>query len=111
MAVSATPASAAAAPTAKAAPGAVLQPGGRTGDGGPTSGKLDIAMLVMVVGVVGAITAPIAGRAHITRARSIRRFKGQLRDADLVSLCQQPIADDRHQPECQDSWPPGPRGS
>lgn len=109
MAVSATPASAAAAPAARSAPDAVVQSEGEASNGGTGSGELDVAMLILMVGVGGAITVPIACQARIARERSIRRFRGQLRSADAFSFCQHPIADHRTQPGYQDPRPPGPQ--
>lgn len=110
MAASATPAGAAVAPAARTDSEATLQPGRIAHDGGGGPGELDVAMLILMVGVGCAIAAPIAGRARLSRERSIRRFRGQLRRVDVVSLCQRPTADPHHQAQDQDPRPPGPRG-
>jgi len=107
LAVSATPASAGGAPAARPAPGAVVQSERGASNGGNGAGELDVAVLILMVGVGGAITVPIACRARIARERSIRRFKAQLRSADVFSFCQQPIAE--HTPP--DSQDPGQSGS
>jgi len=80
------------------------------GDGTGGSGELNVVMLVMMIGVAGVITAHLAGRARIVRERSIRRFRDQLRSADVVGLCRQRVADHRGLPEGQDPSPPGQRG-
>lgn len=100
----ATPASAAAAPAARTRSDATAEPGragrsvgsGTAGGQRTAPGQLNVAMLIVAVGMGLAITAPIACRERIARERSILGFRGQLRNADLVSLCQpRPAAQDQ----------------
>jgi len=95
MGVSARPAAALAAPAARAPSHAMVQPGldnhnasERAGDGRSKPGGLNVAMLIIVAGLGLVIGAPIAGRARLARELFILRFRGQLRNADLVTLFQ-----------------------
>jgi len=109
MAAWATPASAGGAPAARPTPSAVVQSDGGVSYGADGAGELDVAMLILMVGVGGAITVPIACRARIAHERSIRRFRAQLRSAEVLSFGQQPIAD-HTPPDSHEPGQPGPQG-
>ncbi len=92
-----------AAPIASAAhqaPSASRHDGGGRGSPSATaaqaeSGHLNMAMVAVLVGLGLAIGVPIAGRARIANEHSIRRFRGELRNADISELCLEAVEVDR----------------
>ncbi len=117
--VSAPPAGAVAAPVASAAPQAPSTPrhdgGGRSSPnataGQAEPGHLNMAMLAAFVGLGLAIGVPIAGRARLANERSIRRFRAELRDADVSDRCLEAIRVDRDQAFGREPPSPGATGS
>jgi len=97
----ATPAGAVAAPVAPA-------PAGSTVQGEPEG--LNVAQYVIAIGLGLAVGLPVACGARIAHERSIRRFRGQLHDADIVALCAPPIVAQQDRAGHQEPpvEPPGP---
>jgi len=97
-------ATALAAETASAATSSPGRYGARSSSSGVdhganSAGELNVAMLVMVIGLGLAISGLFLHRAPIARECRIRRFRGQLRSADPVNLCRPRTATHQDQPE------------
>jgi len=106
MCASITPAGAGGAPAPTVPSDSTSQAG--ADERGAASG-LNVGALLTLVGLGLAICVPIAGRARIARERSVRRFRAQLRSADLPAICERRTTTGQGPADVKD--PPSPGSS